>query len=55
MLKPTFESICTDFGGKQFYIVELRKSSILAIRSARDFAKIVHVNSRMWLKNTLLN
>ncbi len=45
---PTFRSFFGNLGGKPFYTVELFKSSILSIRSTRDFAKNANANCGMW-------
>jgi hypothetical protein len=52
MLNPTFHSISTDLDKKPSYVVELQNIFILESRLPNEFAKIAHVNSKMWLKST---
>src|SRR5258708_6452957 len=49
--KPTFHSFSANVGEKPFYTVEVYKSSTLAIRSTRDFAKNANANCGIWVTN----
>jgi hypothetical protein len=45
----TFRSFFSNSGGKAIYIVEVYKSSILAIHSTGNFAKNANANCGMWV------